>query len=214
MLVVAASFGGLLLLPTDFSYSWFALLLAVSGLGSGLFAAPNVAGIMNSVPAGQRGAANGMRSTFQNSGMVLSIGIFFSLMVVGLASTLPSTMYAGLTQHGVPSAAAHQVASLPPVGVLFAAFLGYNPIHSLLGPSGALAHVGHQQAATLTGKQFFPQLISSPFHHGLLIVFSLAIAMSLVGAVASLFRGGHYVHQDEPTVPAGTEAVEPAEVTL
>ena len=213
MLVVAASFGGLLLLPTNFSYGWFAFLLAVSGLGSGLFAAPNVAGIMNSVPASQRGAANGMRSTFQNSGMVLSIGIFFSLMVVGLASSLPSTMYAGLTQHGVPSAAAHQVASLPPVGVLFAAFLGYNPIHSLLGPSGVLNHVGHQQAATLTGKSFFPQLISGPFHHGLLIVFWLAIAMSIVGAIASLFRGGHYVHEDEPTVRSDAEVVEPAEVT-
>jgi MFS family permease len=213
MLVVAASFGGLLLLPTDFSYGWFAFLLVVSGLGSGLFAAPNVAGIMNSVPASQRGAANGMRSTFQNSGMVLSIGIFFSLMVVGLASSLPSTMYAGLTQHGVPSGAAHQVASLPPVGVLFAAFLGYNPIHSLLGPSGVLGHLGHQQAATLTGKSFFPQLISSPFHHGLVIVFSLAIGMSIVGAIASLFRGGHYIHEDEPIVASDVEAVEPAEVT-
>jgi MFS family permease len=205
MLVVAVSFGGLLLLPTDFSYSWFALLLVVSGLGSGLFAAPNVAAIMNAVPADQRGAANGMRSTFQNSGMVLSIGIFFSLMVVGLASTLPSTMYAGLTHNGVPAPAAHQVASLPPVGVLFAAFLGYNPIKSLLGPSGALAHVGHQQAATLTGKSFFPQLISSPFHHGLVIVFALAIAMSLVGALASLSRGGHFVHEESSGPPAAAD---------
>jgi MFS family permease len=205
MLVVAVSFGGLLLLPTDFSYSWFALLLVVSGLGSGLFAAPNVAAIMNAVPADQRGAANGMRSTFQNSGMVLSIGIFFSLMVVGLASTLPSTMYAGLTHNGVPAPAAHQVASLPPVGVLFAAFLGYNPIKSLLGPSGALAHVSHQQAATLTGKSFFPQLISSPFHHGLVIVFALAIAMSLVGALASLARGGHFVHEESSEPHAASD---------
>ena len=213
MLVVALSFGGLLLLPTDFSYTWFALLLAVSGLGSGLFAAPNVAGIMNAVPADQRGAANGMRSTFQNSGMVLSIGLFFSLMVIGLSSTLPSTMYAGLTQHGVSASAAHQVASLPPVGVLFAAFLGYNPIQSLLGPSGALAHVGHQQAATLTGKEFFPQLISSPFHHGLVIVFWLAIGMSVIGALASLSRGSHYVHDDFAVGAVDTEpAASPVEV--
>src|SRR4051794_24386694 len=213
MLVVALSFGGLLLLPTDFSYGWFAALLAISGLGSGLFAAPNVAAIMNSVPADQRGAANGMRSTFQNSGMVLSIGLFFSLMVVGLASTLPSTMYAGLTQHGVPANAAHQVASLPPVGVLFAAFLGYNPIRSLLAPSGALDHLGHQQAATLTGKSFFPRLISSPFHHGLVIVFWLAIGMSLVGAVASLFRGSHFVPDDPVAAAAEAEsAPSPVEV--
>jgi MFS family permease len=196
MVVVAASFGGLLLLPTDFSYLWFAVLLAVSGIGSGLFASPNVAAIMNAVPADQRGAANGMRSTFQNSGMVLSIGLFFSLMIVGLASTLPSSLYGGLTHNGVPPAAAHQVAALPPVGVLFAAFLGYNPLGSLLGPSGVLAHVSHQQAATLTGKTFFPQLISGPFHHGLVIAFTMAIVMSLIGAVASLFRGGHYVHED------------------
>jgi len=144
---------------------------------------------------------------------VLSIGLFFSLMVVGLASTLPSTMYSGLTQHGVAAPAAHQVASLPPVGVLFAAFLGYNPIQSLLGPSGALAHVGHQQAATLTGKQFFPQLISSPFHHGLVIVFWLAIAMSLIGAIASLSRGSHYVHDDAPPPPEESEsAPSPLEV--
>ena len=212
MLVVAASFGGLLLLPTDFSYGWFAALLAVSGLGSGLFAAPNVAAIMNSVPAEQRGAANGMRSTFQNSGMVLSIGLFFSLMVVGLASTLPSTMYAGLTQNGVAPAAAHQVAQLPPVGVLFAAFLGFNPIRSLLGPSGALDHLGHHQVTTLTGKSFFPQLISSPFHHGLVIVFWLAIAMSLVGAAASMFRGGHYVHADEPSYDEPANEPNPVEV--
>jgi MFS family permease len=213
MLVVALSFGGLLLLPTDFSYGWFAVLLAVSGLGSGLFAAPNVAAIMNAVPADQRGAANGMRSTFQNSGMVLSIGLFFSLMVIGLASTLPSTMYAGLTQHGVPAGAAHQVASLPPVGVLFAAFLGYNPIQSLLGPSGALQHVGHQQAATLTGKEFFPQLISSPFHHGLVIVFLLAIGMSLVGALASLSRGSRYVHGEGVERGPVADRGEPVEVS-
>jgi len=212
MLVVALSFGGLLVLPIDFSYGWFALLLAVSGLGSGLFAAPNVAAIMNSVPAAQRGAANGMRSTFQNSGMVLSIGIFFSLMVIGLASTLPSTMYAGLTQHGVPAGAAHQVAALPPVGVLFAAFLGYNPIKSLLTPSGALQHVGHTQAATLTGKQFFPQLISAPFHHGLVIVFWLAIGMSVIGALASLSRGSHFVHDDDVSGQDAEAALEPIEV--
>jgi hypothetical protein len=144
--------------------------------------------------------------------MVLSIGIFFSLMVVGLASALPSTMYAGLTQHGVPSAAAHQVAALPPVGVLFAAFLGYNPIRSLLGPSGVLNHVGHQQAATLTGKTFFPQLISAPFHHGLVIVFTLAIAMSLVGAVASLFRGGHFVHEESAALREPQPDATPLEV--
>jgi MFS family permease len=197
MVVVAAAFGGLLLLPTDFPYLGFALLIALSGVGSGLFASPNSAAIMNSVPASQRGAASGMRATFQNSGMVLSIGIFFSLMVVGLAGSLPQTLSDGLTANGVPPSAAHQVASIPPVGVLFAAFLGYNPIRTLLGPTHALDHLSAHQQATLTGRSFFPQLISGPFHHGLVIVFSLAIAMSLIGAAASLLRGGRYVHDDD-----------------
>ncbi len=209
MVVVAASFGGLLLLPTNFPYVGFALLIALSGIGSGLFASPNSAAIMNSVPASQRGAASGMRATFQNSGMVLSIGIFFSLMVVGLASSLPDTLSTGLTQNGVPPAAAHQVASLPPVGVLFAAFLGYNPIRTLLGPTGALDHLSAQHQATLTGRSFFPHLISGPFHHGLVIVFSLAIVMSLIGAAASLMRGGRYVHDDE-----GLDRIDQVEETV
>jgi MFS family permease len=197
LVIVALSFLGLLLLPTNFPYLAFAALIMLSGIGSGLFASPNVAAIMNSVPARQRGAANGMRATFQNSGMVLSIGLFFSLMILGLSSSLPTSLYQGLTANGVPAAAAHQVASLPPVGVLFAAFLGYNPIQSLLG-SSTLSHLTAAQQAHLTGRGFFPSLISGPFHHGLVVVFSLAIAMSLIGAVASLSRGRKYVHVDDP----------------
>jgi len=187
LLLMAATFGGMLLLPTDFSYPVFAALILLNGLGSGLFSAPNASAIMNSVPAHQRGAASGIRSTFQNSGMVLSIGLFFSLMVVGLASSLPSTLYSGLTAQGVPAQAAHAVAALPPVGVLFAAFLGYNPIQQLLGPHVLGALPAHN-AATLTGRQFFPHLISGPFHDGLIVVFWLAIGMSLVGALASAIR--------------------------
>jgi hypothetical protein len=142
---------------------------------------------MSSVPAHQRGAASGLRATFMNSGMVLSIGVFFSLMVVGLASTLPTTMYSGLVAQGVPSAAAHSLASLPPVGVLFAAFLGYNPIQQLLGPK-VLGSLPPSHAAALTGRDFFPHLIAGPFHSGLVIVFWLAIGMSLAGALASLIR--------------------------
>jgi len=187
LLLMAAAFGGMLLLPTDFSYPAFAALILLNGLGSGLFSAPNASAIMNSVPAHQRGAASGMRSTFQNSGMVLSIGLFFSLMVVGLVSSLPSTLYSGLTAQGVPAQAAHAVAALPPVGVLFAAFLGYNPIQQLLG-SHVLGALPAHNAATLTGRQFFPHLISGPFHDGLIVVFWLAIGMSLVGALASAIR--------------------------
>jgi MFS family permease len=201
MLLTAASFAALMLLPIDFPYLAFAALLLANGVGSGLFAAPNTAGIMNSVPARQRGAASGMRATFQNAGFVLSIGLFFSLMVAGLAARLPTTLYAGLTANGVPPATAERIAHLPPVGSLFAAFLGYNPVRTLLGPA-ALGHLSPAQAANLTGTSFFPQLIAGPFKHGLAIVFLAALAMSLVAAGASWLRGGRYVHEE----PAGAEA--------
>ncbi|WP_238016194.1 MFS transporter [Dactylosporangium sp. AC04546] len=187
LLVMALSFGGLLVLPTDFAYWAFAGLVFLNGLGGGLFAAPNTALIMSSVPAHLRGAASGMRATFQNAGMVLSIGVFFSLMVAGLSSHLPATLNDGLAAQGVPPQAAHSIAALPPVGTLFAAFLGYNPIQELLGPQ-LLGQLPPANAATLTGREFFPNLVSGPFHDGLIIVFWLAIAMSVIGALASLVK--------------------------
>jgi MFS family permease len=187
--VIAASFIGLLLIPVDFPYWLFALLIAVNGIGSGIFSSPNTAALMNAVPASQRGAAAGMRGTFFNSGSALSIGIFFSLMIIGLASTLPTTLTNGLEAQGVPASVAAGISALPPVGSLFAAFLGYNPLAELLGPSGVLNSLPAGNAATLTGKQFFPQLISGPFHHGLVVVFVAATVMSVVGAMASLWDG-------------------------
>ncbi|GAB1640169.1 MFS transporter [Krasilnikovia sp. MM14-A1259] len=188
LLVMAVSFLGLLMLPGDFSYPVFAALIFVNGLGGGLFSAPNTALVMSSVPASMRGAASGMRATFMNAGQVLSIGVFFSLMVAGLADSLPGTLSSGLTAQGVPTATAAQVAQLPPVGTLFAAFLGYNPIAELLGPQ-VLGALPSANADTLTGLAFFPRLIATPFHHGLVIVFWLAVAMAAVGALASLARG-------------------------
>jgi len=196
LLLTAVSFIGLVLLPVDFPYWAFAVLIGLNGIGSGLFAAPNTAAIMSSVPAGQRGVASGMRGTFFNSGTSLSIGIFFSLMIVGLAGTLPDALDNGLTGQGVDAGVAGQIAGLPPVSSLFAAFLGVNPIQQLLGPTGALEQVSSQQAATLTGGEFFPQLISDPFHSGLVIVFGAAAAMSVIAAIASLARGRRYVHDD------------------
>ncbi len=208
LLVSAAAFGGLLVLPTDFRYGLFAVLIFVAGAGMGLFSAPNAAAIMNSVPAGQRGAASGMLATFQNSGFVLSIGVFFSLMIAGLASALPTTLSRGLIAQGVPAGTAHQIAHLPPVGSLFAAFLGINPVRQLLAPTGVLGHLRAASVARLTGKHFFPQLISGPFHHGLVIVFSMAIALLLIAAGASALRGGRYVHDEQAADagPGGTAA--------
>jgi MFS family permease len=204
LLVSAVAFGGLLLIPTDFNYAEFAFLIFVAGAGMGLFSAPNAAGIMNSVPAKQRGAASGMLATFQNSGFVLSIGIFFTLMITGLAATLPTTLTHGLAAQGVPVAIAAKIGNLPPVGSLFAAFLGYNPIGNLLGPTGVLNHLPASHVALLTGKHFFPQLISGPFHHGLDIVFSMAMALLIVAAGVSLLRGGKYVHEDAVATGDGT----------
>jgi len=199
LLVSASAFAGLLLLPVRFPYWTFALVIGCNGLGSGLFASPNTSAIMSSVPARYRGAASGMRATFQNSGMSLSIGIFFSLMIAGLAATLPRTLSAGLRAHGVPAPLAAHVATLPPVSTLFASFLGYNPIGSLLRPSGVLARLPRRYATLLTSKQYFPHLISGPFHHGLVIVFSVAIAMSVAGAVISLLRGGQFYYDAAET---------------
>ncbi len=203
LLLMAASYGGLILLPVDFPYPMFALLLLVAGIGSGLFAAPNMTAIMNVVPARQRGGASGMRSTFQNSGMVLSIGLFFSLMIAGLAARLPSTLTNGLIAQGVPAAKAHEIGSLPPVGSLFAAFLGTNPIQHLLGPQ-VLSQLPAANARTLTGKSFFPHLISGPFHHGLTIAFLMAMAMAIVAAGASLLRGGKFDHAEVEAAPSVT----------
>jgi hypothetical protein len=152
-----------------------------------------------------------MLATFQNSGFVLSIGIFFSLMIAGLSSTLPTTMAKGLMSQGVPAGIAHEVAATPPVASLFATFLGYNPIKELLAPTGILNHLPPHNVAVLTGKQFFPHLISGPFHHGLVIVFSMAIAVLVIAAGVSLLRGKRYVHDERPL--AGPAASEEAELT-
>jgi MFS family permease len=199
LLLVVLSFVGLLILPVNFGYVWFAVLLVTSGIGQGMFSAPNTSAIMSSVPVDQRGVASGMRSTFQNSGTALSIGVFFSLMIAGLASTLPQTLTSGLTARGVPGPVADGLAHLPPVSTLFAAFLGDNPIGHLLAGNGVLHSVSAKDAATLTGNRFFPELISAPFHHGLVIVFGTAAGMALIAAIASALRGGRYIHTEQDT---------------
>jgi len=185
----ALSFLGLMALPVDFPYWAFALVIAANGIGTGMFSAPNTSSIMGSVPARYRGVASGMRATFQNSGTALSIGVVFSLMVGGLASSLPHTMSTGLAAQGVPHDVANQIGAMPPVSSLFSAILGVNPISTLLGPSGALNHVTAAQHATLTGHSFFPDLIAAPFHSGLVVVFAASAALGVLGALASLLRG-------------------------
>ena len=188
-LLFGASFLGLMCLPIDFGYWIFALLITVNGIASGMFASPNSSSIMGSVPASLRGVASGMRATFQNSGTAVSIGVFFSLMIAGLARSLPHTLTTGLQQQGVPAHIATQVGELPPVSSLFAAQLGVNPVQHLLRPSGALTHLTAAQQHALTGSEFFPTLISGPFHSGLVIVFAFGATLALLAAIASFLRG-------------------------
>ena len=189
MAVFASSFILLIVLPVNFPYWAFALVIALNGIGSGMFASPNSSSIMGSVPARDRGSASGMRSTFQNSGTAVSIGVVFTLMIAGLSASLPTTLANGLTKLGVPVNVAHQVGSLPPVSSLFASMLGVNPIQHLLEPSGVLAKLPASSVSQLTGRAFFPSLLSGPFHQGLLVVFSVSAALSVLAGLASLLRG-------------------------
>jgi MFS family permease len=195
LLLVALTFVLLQMLPVDFGYPVFATLIFFNSVGMGLFIAPNQTGIMNSLPPTQRGAGAGMAATFNSSAQVLSIGIFFTLMILGLSATLPSTLFHGLVSQGVSANTAAHVSHLPPVGSLFAAFLGFNPMATLLGPA-ALHHLTSAQASYITGRSFFPHLISAPFGRGLAKAFDFAAAMCVLGAVASLLRGGKYHHAE------------------
>jgi MFS family permease len=191
LVLVACAFLGLLALPVNFAYPEFAALLLISGIGQGMFSAPNTSAIMSSVPPHQRGVASGMRATFQNSGTALSIGVSFSLMISGLSASLPRALFGGLTAQGVPPGTAGRVAGLPPVSTLFATFLGENPIGHLLAPSGVLSTLPADHVATLTGPLFFPTVVAGPFHHGLVVVFGTATTMAVIAAIASWLRGRH-----------------------
>jgi MFS family permease len=195
MLVAAASFGLLEVLPVDFSYWGFGALLLLNGLAMGAFAAPNRAGVMNSLPSQHRGVGSGMNSTFQNSGQVLSIGVFFTLMILGLSRGLPAALLHGLSNEGVPLSAARSAANLPPVSTLFASFLGDNPIRHLLG-SHVLAELSPAARHAVLGRKFFPSIILAPFRTGLHLACDSAVAFCLLAAGCSWLRGGKYVYHE------------------
>jgi MFS family permease len=199
MLLSAAMYAAMMAFPANFAYGPFAAVMLLAGIGGGLFAAPNTASIMNSVPARDRGAASGMRVTFNSAGMPLSMGLFFTLLVAGLNATVPAAMFRGLVAQGIPAARAAALSHVPPLSYIFAAFLGYNPLKSLLGPA-VLSKLSPDQAATLTSRSFFPQIIGPSFVHGLDLILGISVAMSLVAAVVSAFRGGKYVHEDAESI--------------
>ena len=195
MLVVAVGFIGLILMPINFAYPVLAIILLLVGMGMGMFAAPNTTAIMNSVPPENRGASSGMRATFQNAANTLSISMIFTIVTVGLAAHLPNALFQGLTQAGIPSTAARQVANVPPTGALFAAFLGYNPMATLL-PSQMTKALPVDRQTFILGKEYFPNLISGPFKSGLAVAFSISAALSVIAALASLMRGKRVIYSD------------------
>jgi EmrB/QacA subfamily drug resistance transporter len=196
MILTAVGFSLLLALPVNFKYPAFAAVIFLDGISMGMFMAPNTAAIMNSLPPQHRGAGSGMRATLMNVGNPLSMAIIFSLMVIGLNASMPAALYSGLTQNGIPAQIAQQVASAPPIGYLFAAFLGYNPLGTLI-PGSVLNSLPPQQAATITSRAFFPQLIDTAFRHGLVEMLVFSIVMCLIGAAASWVRGGKYIYHEE-----------------
>ena len=193
MLVVAAGFVGLILMPINFAYPVIAIILLLIGMGMGMFAAPNTTAIMNSVPPEHRGASSGMRATFQNTANTLSLTMIFTVVTIGLAAHLPKALLQGLTQAGIPEASAQQVAHLPPTGALFAAFLGYNPMATLL-PAQTIKALPLARQAFLLGKEYFPSLLSQPFKSGLVVAFSISAVLSVIAALASLMRGKRVIH--------------------
>ncbi|HZS93642.1 MAG TPA: MFS transporter [Chloroflexota bacterium] len=200
MVLAACTFVGLTFLPANFNYVPFAILLFLNGIGMGLFSSPNTSSIMSSVPAEHRGVASGMRATLQNSGMLFSMTIFFTIVILGLSQHLPSALFSGLTAGGLPAAAAARVSHIPPTAALFSAFLGYNPMAHIL-PAATLGHLSTGERAHLLGHGFFPHLISPPFMDGLRYAFYVSAAMSVVAAIASLLRGRQYFHEQAPAAP-------------
>ena len=203
MLGTAVCFVLLETLPVDFHYWIFGVILFFTGASMAAFGSPNRAGVMNSLPPEHRGAGSGMNTTFQNSAQVFSIGLFFTLLIVGLSSSLSTHLYRGLVAHGVPTALAAHASHLPPIATLFAAFLGVNPIQHLLGPS-ALTQLSPTQQATLLGHGFFPTLIGASFRNGLHAALDFAIVASLLAAGASWVRGAK---EDESLAPAAKDDV-------
>ncbi len=196
MLITALGFAGLMLIPVNFVYWTFALPILVIGLGMGMFVSPNLAAIMNSVPAEHRGASSGMRSTVANTANTVSLTWVFAIVTLGLAAYLPSAMYQGLTKAGIPANVAQQISHLPPTGAMFAAFLGYNPLQAMLPPAVIQQLPASTQAVVLS-KTFFPNLISAPFDDGLRIAFLISIVFSVVAAVASMMGGKRFIYEQD-----------------
>jgi MFS family permease len=213
VVVAAIAFVGLLLLPIDFQFAIFALLIFTAGAGLGMFSAPNTAALMNAVPPPDRGVASGMNATTMNVGSTLSITVIFSLVTLGLASQLPRALTTGLTAAGISQDVAARVAALPPTGALFAAFLGYNPMGTLL-PATVLDQLPAATRDLVLGKTFFPELMTGPMQNGMQIAFAVSALCCVAAAFVSWLRGAPVIARDvsaaevpRPLAGTGAEAL-------
>ncbi len=196
LLLIAVSFLMLAMLPYNFEYPVFAIALLIMGLGNGMFGTPNIAAIMNSVPPEDRGVASGMRSMLQNSGMVVSMALFFTIVIVSLTHLFPPELATSLAGAGAPELLA-PMSAIPPTGALFAAFLGYNPVHAILVtlPQAVVAAISPATMATLTGTTWFPTTLAHAFMPSLRISFYIGALLSVTAAILSSMTGSRFVHE-------------------
>ncbi|MFZ2073819.1 MAG: MFS transporter [Methanoregula sp.] len=214
MVLVGIAFLILAILPYNFEYLPFALALLIMGLGNGMFSSPNAAAIMNSVPPEERGVTSGMMSTLVNSGFVLSMGMFFTIIVVGLTGAFPPMLSTALSAaNATPLVPA--MSAIPPTGALFAAFLGYNPIHIILAglPPALLASVAPATLAYLTGAVWFPTTLAQAFMPSLALSFYIGAGISFIAALLCALRGDRYVEEIDGTGRDGESSTDPQEVS-
>jgi EmrB/QacA subfamily drug resistance transporter len=208
MAITAVAFFALTFLSYDFTYIPFALIIFAMGIGSGMFASPNVLSIMNSVPAQDRGVASGMRATLQNTGQTISLAVFFTIMISALTGSLPGAFSSALTTAHVPQLAVY-FDKIPATSAVFAAFLGYNPVSSILAtlPTSVTSAIPATTVQYLTGTTFFPNAIAPAFMSALHLTFYIGLGISILGLIISYFRGDTFVYdaqkvkQKEPVAP-------------
>ena len=190
MVITGIAFLIFTLLPSNFEYLPFAIILLVLGIGNGIFMSPNMASVMNSCPPEHRGAASGMRSTLQNCGQTISQAIFFAIIIISLNTTLPAALTTAVSNTGASPQIASAFSHTPAAGALFGAFLGYNPIGTMLKSMGSIA-AGLPQSTlnVLEGQTFFPNAIASPFMTALTTAFIFAAVLCFLAALFSGLRG-------------------------
>ncbi len=210
--IVAVAFFALTLLPYMFDYTWFAITLFVMGVGNGLFAAPNAAAIMNSVPSETRGVSSGMRATLMNTGMTISIGMFFAVVITALSGGLPGAFATSLSKAGATSLIP-EFQHIPPTIAIFSAFLGINPVSSILSnlPSSVTSQLSSGLISTLETKTWFPHAIAPAFMGALHVAFYIGMALAIVAGITSYMRGGIYIHEENNPASAG-EQTGPGEI--